>query len=295
MAEITLTATTGETGYLVALPSATWADVWGHIGSGGYESQFSYEAYSYISSGKYNLSRGRIMFDTSALAPPVSSATLRIAFKRLVAEYGTRYLHFVGAVGCGDNMANTDFGALKNNVTDISDSKYSVGTTFDTYFEFALNAYGLSLINTSGYTIFGMRFEDDINNVAPVDDVSEVWTTWYGGVYSAGPSGFEAQLVVDDASNLITDRVTGIVIRHGPGYFDDELHLGGLSTTWRLVDLQRSPTPANPSIAAETTQAPGVISGPWFMPEFNNPEGGYYFMIVNGKEVRWEDWEAGNY
>lgn len=90
------------------------------------------------------------------------------------------------------------------------------------------------------------------------------------------------------------DRVTGIVIREGPGYFSSELHLGGLSTSWRLVDLQKEPTPAIP---AEATPGPMVSTGPfWYIPEDPNlvppaDRAGYWFWIINGEISRTPPWE----
>jgi len=109
----------------------------------------------------------------------------------------------------------------------------------------------------------------------------------------------------DDATftTIIDDRVTGIVIREGPGYYTDELHLGGLSTSWRLVDIQKQPTPAVPSEYAEPTAGPQVWSGPfWYQPDLNlipyadraraEAEGGYWFWIIDGQVTRTPPWEA---
>ena len=121
----TLTATIYETGYL-RKEGSVWATVWGHAGIGGYEGLAYYEAHCYVASSDYYLSRGRIRFDTSGCSGTVVSATLKIGFFRVVDinTYGTNYLHFVRAVGCGDNMATSDFGSLKDNTEDICENRF---------------------------------------------------------------------------------------------------------------------------------------------------------------------------
>ena len=253
MAEFTLTATAQETGY-ISKEDNSWATVWGAAIGSPFEGQLYYEAKFRYVSPNYQLCRGRIRFDTSTLIPPISSAKIRFAFNRNPQLAGTHYLHFVGGVGLGEDIATSDFGTLGNNVTDITDTPHTVGSTFDTYYEYDLNAYGLGLINTDGYTIFGLRFKGDIDNSPPIDGSWECWTSWYGGVYDPAPSGFEAQLVVDDAVRLTADRVSGLVHRWEPGQYTLEVLLGGVTTELAIPDLS-SPVTA----IEQTIYKPPVI------------------------------------
>ena len=231
MTEQTITATASDTGYLIKNDSS-WSNVWGAATAGGFESQSVHEAEYYFVSGDFYLTRGRIRFDTSAINQTVTTAKIKIAFSRTITLKGTHYLYFVGAIGCGDELNTADWAALRNNTTNISNSKFQVGNTFDTYFEIPLNPYGLSLINTNGYTVFGLRFENDINNVAPVDGTSECWTSWYGSAITP-ITGYEIKLVVSDSIISETrDFVTRVVTRVGTRHYTNELSMGGLPTRW---------------------------------------------------------------
>jgi len=274
MATSTLTATSVETGYLTKEDNV-WATCWGAATGVGYESQAYYEAYCRMVSSEYRLSRGRIRFDTSSCSGTVVSATLKIGFFRIVHNNGDNYLHFVRAVGCGDDMATSDFGSLKDNTEDICDPIRVSDITLNKYIEREFNTLGKSMINTAGYTIIGLRLDDDISNTAPVDSSKEVWLSWYGGVYTPGPTGYEAKLIVADTGGVTStkDWVTGIVHRVGPGHYSNELILGGLDTRWHYVDYTPEPIPAIPGEVKEEEK------GVWLRP--------FYEIAAEGMRFYW--------
>jgi len=273
----TLTATANETGYVIGSPGSVWATVWGHAGVGGYENQQSYEAYCRIVSSEYRLSSGRLRYDTRESSGGIVAVRLGVAFNRIFHNKGDNYLHFVRAVGCGDDMATSDFGSLKDNTEDICDPIRVSDIIANTYFERELNTLGKSMINTAGYTVIGLRLDDDIDNRAPVDGSKEVWLSWYGGVYTAAPTGYEAKLIVADTGGVTStkDWVTGIVHRVGPGHYSNELILGGLDTRWHYVDYTPEPVPAIPSEVKKE-------KGPWLGPFWERritEEGMKWFMF----------------
>lgn len=165
-----------------------------------------------------------------------------------------------------------------------------ISTGFNT---FNLNAAGLAAISKTGKTKFSIRNANyDVAAIAPPSfEPGYAAGVWWWQTEKGDP--YKPKLVISYPASY-TDRVTGLVHRRGPGYDTLEIHLGGLSTTDRLVDLQKMPLPASP---ATMTQAPDQINKWYFRFDFHDPSplGGYYYAIINGREIKLEDFLSGNY
>ena len=67
---------------------------------------------------------------------------------------------------------------------------------------------------------------------------------------TADANGEQSEIYLDTyvlAPVIITDTVTGLTHRWGPGHYSLELTLGGLSTNWDLISMSKEPLPAVPS------------------------------------------------
>ena len=146
---------------------------------------------------------------------------------------------------------------------------YSVFEGGDDY-TFTLNQVGLANINGDGYTAFGFRVNYDVDNSPPTWSPGTNYLDFHWS-YSS-PNLPQLILETGDVIKPVRDWVTGRTIRLGPGYFSDELILGGLSTSWRLVELSKKPIPAIPGLQVEEGKR-----GPFY--EFT-AEGMRWFWIL---------------
>ena len=276
---------------------STWAAARECTTGLGYESSANFYTGTKLSGSDYIIRRMRLQFDVSEVRGTVTAATISLYCETIQQDVGSfGGIHIVsGADLDPSEMFGTDYYLLLDNNTSYGSMAVSA-LVEDAYNTITLNANGLTEINTyiaggGGWVVLGVRPYDDFNNVE-ASDAREHQVEWGGDV-----GDYPAKLVLTTTADYYDDRVTGEVIREGPGYYEDELHLGGLSTSWRLVDLQRQPTPAVPSEAAEPTAGPQVWSGPfWYEPDLNlippadraraAAEGGYWFWIVDGQVTR---------
>ena len=292
-------ATSNESGWMQNAPTclSTWAAARECATGGNSEGTAHFYTGAKLSGSDFIIRRLRLQFDVSGVAGTVSTAVLSMYLETIQQDVGSfGGVHIVsGADLDPDNLVAADYYALLDKTVSYG-SIASAGLTLDAYNAITLNATAITEINNyisggTGWAILGARPYDDLEDVE-VSDAREHQYEWDGDTGTYPP-----KLVLTTTADYYDDRVTGIVIRGGPGYYTNELHLGGLSTSWRLVDIQKQPTPAVPSEYAEPTAGPQVWSGPfWYEPDLNlippvdraraAAEGGYWFWIVDGQVTR---------
>jgi hypothetical protein len=125
------------------------------------------------SGGYYYIHRGFLPFNTSGLTGTISAASLHIYN---VARAGTTASVCVIQTTQADptTLAIADYSALTlNSPTEGATRKALSTITDNAYFELPLNASGLTWINTSGYSKFGLRISNDVDNTGnPASDQS---------------------------------------------------------------------------------------------------------------------------
>ena len=153
------------------------------------------------------MQRTAILFDTSALSGgEVASGTLQ-------AEGASRTLTFAsGEVGLvssspasNTTLATTDHPVANWGSTDFS-SRIAIGDVLlGSYNDFELNASGISNINTSGVSKFGLRMGPDIDNSAPAWVSSGIMRSRFDSADVSGESSdpiLDVTLAGGGSSNL---------------------------------------------------------------------------------------------
>jgi len=191
---------TSVDGYIEYFNAGTWSSL--RDASSGSASDDSYSRFSiYLQSNNVSnewrdLKRVITLFDTSSIG---SSATVSSA-NYSVYPTTSKYDDFTSSIGIVSSnpssntaLANGDYSSL--GTTDFATRKTISSITIDSaYISFALNSSGVSAINTSGISKFGIRESHDIDNSAP---------TWQ----SYGQSGLDFNSA-DNSSNEPTLDVT---------------------------------------------------------------------------------------
>uniref|UniRef100_A0A6M3XS40 Uncharacterized protein n=1 Tax=viral metagenome TaxID=1070528 RepID=A0A6M3XS40_9ZZZZ len=125
--------------------------------------------------GVYHCYRCALRWNTASIpnTATIKAATLSL-YAYAVTVTGTHHLYIVSGEDLGDTMDITDYGNLLAHVTPLAPIVSVADLTLDAYNNFILNAAGLALISKTGWTKFGIRVSDDINDVLPVIGVNTV-------------------------------------------------------------------------------------------------------------------------
>lgn len=158
--------------------------------------------------GNYNVRRAATLFDTSALAgQTISSATL--SFYGNTDHDGTNgWTAKVVSVApaATNNLVDADFNKANWGTTALSDTAILQSAWANAYNDYPLNATGLTAINQSGVSKFGLRVSADIDNTSANADGD------YNAFFSA-----------DNGSNipkLVVIHTTAAVAPSVPTYFE---------------------------------------------------------------------------
>lgn len=164
-----------ETGYLTKT-GADWDTV--HDAADGGPSEGTARMYAetrITAGGTYYCRRGVLRWNTAWIPDTVviKGATISL-YVYAVTATGTHYLYIVSGEDLGDAMDVSDYGNLLAHVTPLSPIISVAALTLNAFNDFALNDAGLALISKTGWSKFGIRVSDDINDVPPVIGVNTV-------------------------------------------------------------------------------------------------------------------------
>lgn len=157
-------------------PGDTWANVHAGTSLNAFDSFGSDEvavSYSATDPGWFLMSRGIMLFDTSALPDDanISAATLSLyitAVTDSMASNPEPQLDIVDSnPGSNTSLSTTDYG-------NVGTTRYASGTDLSSLTTNAvnvinLNATGIAAIDVSGITKFGLRINCDTDNSEPTD------------------------------------------------------------------------------------------------------------------------------
>ncbi len=151
--------------YLWQNDNSTWANC--HNGTGTKTGTHVTKVGTfYYSSAYYHCYRGRLGWNTAALAgKTILSAYLSGVSNGYGSVIDTDTLVVVN--GDGLNQTDTDYQTLLSNSTNYGQITSAAFPVNGQPFTITLNATGIAAINKTGWTVFGMRSQRDINNTDP--------------------------------------------------------------------------------------------------------------------------------
>lgn len=169
--------------------------------------QLNYDPGSYPTKTFYAMSRGILLFDTSAIP---DAATISSAVLQLYVTDKTNNLNDSVAVTAVTPASNTALVAADYNVANYGSTRFitDVGLTSLTtnaYNSFSLNASGIAAVSKTGVSKFGVRLVSDVDNTEPT--------------FTAGLFNLTSQLLFQSSENTNKPR---LVVTYS----------GGSTTTW---------------------------------------------------------------
>lgn len=148
----------------------------------------------------YNVSRGGLFFDTSALPNgcAIISATLTLT---IASSYtGVAFdLTLVSGADFGASLVAGDFGDLLDDITSYG-AVSTTGWSIDTAADITINAAGLATISKTGVTKWGLRSSRDISDTTPKlngeSSYNEEIQVWTSEEAESGDGSYRPKLVI---------------------------------------------------------------------------------------------------
>ena len=123
--------------------------------------------------GNYRLDRAHFPVDTSAIGGDTITAAIFHVYVVFVSESGTRYMCLVQASQASPTQLTTADYNQCGAVDSPAEGAPRLAPVASAYNTMTLNATGRAWINTTGYTLLGLRTDLDCDDTAPVDFTDE--------------------------------------------------------------------------------------------------------------------------
>jgi hypothetical protein len=174
------------------------------------------------------IARPSIAWDTSSLSGKVVIA----AYIEFLSDGGVfdEPDTLILVPGTGTNSSADDYATLHNMGTVLGMITSAVYPSAGNKFHFDLDATGISFINTSGVTRFGLRTNSDINSLDPGLNVRR-----YFGMANSNTVSDYPRLIVTVESSYNNQIVTGLRHIYNRKRDDLEITFGGYSTAEDLI------------------------------------------------------------